>query len=101
MWEIPQWRYIMATLLKEYDAKVDSKKRLSLRDAAFDYYHVSSYDDGTLKLSPMLLVSPESNSKKISQREIIDIVGKLRANAKMNGTSTMTLDDINKVIYGK
>lgn len=92
---------IMATLIKEYDAKIDSKKRLSLRDASFDYYHVSSYDDGTLMLSPMLLVSPESNTKKISSEQIKNIVNKLRENAKNNGTSTMTLDDINKVIYGK
>lgn len=91
----------MATLIKEYDAKIDSKKRLSLRDTVFDYYHVSSYDDGTLKLSPMLLISPKSNSKKITTKQIINISNKLRENAKKNGTSTMTLDDINKVIYGK
>ena len=89
----------MATLVNEYDAKIDSKKRLTLRDICFDYYHVSSYDDGTLKLSPMLLISPESKSNKITSSQITNIVNKLRSNAKRNGTANMTLDEINSVIY--
>ena len=42
----------MATVLKEYDAKLDSKKRLTLRSNPFDYYHVMEMDDGVIILQP-------------------------------------------------
>lgn len=44
--------------IKEYDAKIDSKKRLTLREAAFEYYHVEHYADGRILLAPRELVSP-------------------------------------------
>ena len=40
----------MQECLREYDAKVDSKKRITLRDAPFDYYHVSYLEDGRIVL---------------------------------------------------
>ena len=48
----------MATALKEYDAKLDSKKRLTLRTNAFDYYHVMEMDDGIIILQPRELTAP-------------------------------------------
>ena len=29
---------IMKTIIQQYDAKVDSKKRITIRNASFDYY---------------------------------------------------------------
>ena len=48
----------MAATLKEYDAKLDSKKRLTLRTNAFDYYHVMEMDDGVIILQPRELTAP-------------------------------------------
>lgn len=48
----------MPATVKEYDAKLDSKKRLSLRGAAFGYYHVHEYADGTITLEPRELTPP-------------------------------------------
>ena len=54
----------MTTILKEYDAKVDSKKRITLRDAMYEYYHVEEFDDGRIVLKPRELVSPCQISEK-------------------------------------
>ena len=53
----------MAKVVKSYDAKIDSKKRISIRNAQFDYYHVDELDDGTIVLSPRVLVDPFDISK--------------------------------------
>ena len=48
--------------VREYDAKLDSKKRITLRNAIFDYYHVSEREDGRIVLEPRELVKPFSVS---------------------------------------
>ena len=52
----------MEALLREYDAHVDSKKRLTLRSARFEYYHVSEFADGKIVLEPRELTVPFSVS---------------------------------------
>ena len=52
----------MQTIVKQYDAKVDSKKRITLRDAKYDYYSVTTYDDGSVSLEPKMLVSNKTIS---------------------------------------
>lgn len=44
--------------LKEYDARIDSKKRLTLRGASYDHYHVRELEDGRILLEPRTLVDP-------------------------------------------
>ncbi len=44
--------------VREYDAKLDSKKRLTLRGGGFEYYHVTEYGDGRIVLEPRVLTSP-------------------------------------------
>ena len=48
----------MDIAIREYDAKVDSKKRLTLRESPFEYYHVEHYTDGRIVLQPRQLVEP-------------------------------------------
>ena len=48
--------------VREYDAKLDSKKRITLRNAVFDYFHVSELEDGRIILEPRELVKPFSVS---------------------------------------
>ncbi len=44
--------------MKEYDVKVDSKKRITLRNAPFEYYHVQEMSDGVIILEPRELTAP-------------------------------------------
>lgn len=44
--------------VKEYDAKLDTKHRITLRSVHFDYYHVSEFDDGRIVLEPRELTAP-------------------------------------------
>ena len=85
----------MQTIVKQYDAKVDSKKRITLRDAKYDYYSVTTYDDGSVSLEPKMLVS----NKNLTMNDAYEAFLKLRENARRNGTMGMTLDEINKIIY--
>ena len=48
----------MQTTIREYDAKIDSKKRLTLRNALFEYYHIQEMDNGTIILEPRELTAP-------------------------------------------
>ena len=48
----------MVTVALTYDAKIDSKKRVTLRGAKYEYYNVQEMDDGSVLLSPRVLVSP-------------------------------------------
>ena len=88
----------MQNIIKKYDAKVDSKNRITLRDAKYEYYTVTTYGDGTVSLEPKILMSP---IKKISKKQILEAVTTLRKQAIKNGTADMTLEDINKIIYEK
>ena len=48
----------MPTAIREYDAKLDSKRRLTLRNTNFEYYHVQEMDNGTIVLEPRELTVP-------------------------------------------
>lgn len=54
----------MTELIREYNAKIDSKKRVTLRDTLYEYFHIKQYTDGTLILEPRVLVEPNAISKK-------------------------------------
>lgn len=72
-------------LLKEYDAKIDSKKRITLRNALFEYYHVYEMNDGKIVLEPRELVKPLSISsntlsmmdesiKNLNENKVSDVI---------------------------
>ena len=48
----------METLHRTYDAKLDTKHRLTLRSARYEYYHVKEYADGSILLEPRELAAP-------------------------------------------
>ncbi len=45
-------------IVKSYDAKLDSKKRITLRNVYYDYYHVEEFGDGRIILEPRELTKP-------------------------------------------
>ncbi len=44
--------------ITEYDARIDVKKRVTLRGARYGHYHVSEYRDGRIVLEPRVLAKP-------------------------------------------
>ena len=42
----------------EYDAKVDAKKRITIRNANYNYYHVREMESGVILLEPRELRVP-------------------------------------------
>ena len=47
-----------AAIRTNYNAHLDSKKRLTLRGASHEYYNVKEYDNGFILLEPRELVVP-------------------------------------------
>ena len=48
----------MQNTVREYDTRLDTKRRITLRGASFDYYHVSVFDNGQIVLDPRELTAP-------------------------------------------
>ena len=53
----------MQSVIKQYDTRIDSKNRFTIRGAKYDYYHVSEFTDGHIELVPRVLVDPDIISK--------------------------------------
>ena len=43
----------MQNTIREYDTRLDSKKRLTLRSVLFEYYHVSEMENGTIIITSL------------------------------------------------
>ncbi|MGL1891642.1 MAG: hypothetical protein OCD02_08445 [Spirochaetaceae bacterium] len=52
----------MSSVLKQYDTKLDSKHRITVRGANYDYYHVIEFEDGKIELQPRILIDPQTIS---------------------------------------
>lgn len=50
--------------VKNYDVHIDSKKRVTLRGARYQYYNVKEYDNGCIMLEPRELTIPEEISSR-------------------------------------
>ena len=46
------------TAVRTYDTKIDMKKRITLRNSKYEYYHVQEFEDGRIMLEPRELVVP-------------------------------------------
>ena len=56
--------------IREYDARVDMKKRVTLRGTRYRNYHVREYADGRFELLPQELVAVSSRSLEMMDRSI-------------------------------
>ena len=50
--------------VKDYTVHLDSKKRVTLRGAVYQYYNVREYQNGCILLEPRELSVPDSISEK-------------------------------------
>lgn len=49
--------------VKDYTVHIDSKKRVTLRGALFQYYNVKEYENGCILLEPRELTVPDCVSE--------------------------------------
>lgn len=65
-WDIPPdiVKVRIMTAVKDYTVHIDSKKRVTLRGATFQYYNVKEYDNGCIMLEPRELTVPDSISAR-------------------------------------
>ena len=64
--------------IKQYDAKVDGKNRVTRRGAQYEYYNVKEYDNGCYLLEPRELAVPEEISAR-TLRDMDKAVNNLKA----------------------
>ena len=57
-------------VINEYNAKLDNKKRLTIRGAKFSHYKVRELSDGKIELSPQVLIETDQISE--NTLEMID-----------------------------
>lgn len=67
----------MEAVLKTYDARLDSKKRITIRNPKYEYYHVVEKENGVVILEPRELVDPLTISK-----ETLDTMDESMGNVK-------------------
>lgn len=60
-WDFPQEQFM--SIVKEYEAKLDSKHRITIRGSEYQYFQVKQYMDGHLELLPRILIDPTEISK--------------------------------------
>lgn len=84
----------MAQATKEYDARLDSKKRITLRGAQTMFYRVREKRDGTIELSPRVLVHPDEISVK-TLSTIDQSVSNLK---KGQASKAVDLDELEKLL---
>ena len=63
----------MQGAVKEYDAKLDTKKRITLRNVLYEYYHVSEMNNGIIVLEPRVLTAPfeiSANTLKMMDQSV-------------------------------
>ena len=79
-------------IVKEYEAKLDSKHRITIRGSDFQYFQVKQYGDGHLELLPRVLVDPKDisgNTLKMMDESIANL-------KKGNVSEPINLDSLNK-----
>ena len=76
----------MSSIIKQYDTKVDSKNRFTIRGANFNYYHVTEFNDGHIELVPRVLVDPN-----VISRNTLNMMDKSIENLK-NGKVSDPID---------
>ena len=54
----------MMEVAKEYNVHLDSKKRVTLRGALYQYYNVKEYENGCIMLEPRELTVPDTISAR-------------------------------------
>ena len=58
------------TTVREYDARVDTKKRVTLRGTQYRNYHVREYADGRIEMLPQELVDVSARTVKMMDSSI-------------------------------
>ncbi len=79
-------------IVKEYEAKLDSKHRITIRGSDFQYFQVKQYGDGHLELLPRVLVDPKEisgNTLKMMDKSIDNL-------KKGKVSEPINLDSLNK-----
>ena len=54
---------LIEKVLKSYDVRLDSKKRVTIRNPKYEYYHVVEKKNGEVVLQPRQLIDPLTISK--------------------------------------
>ncbi len=84
----------MAKVIREYDVKADSKRRVTLRSSEYTYWHAFEFDDGRVMLEPRVLQPP----KTISARTLAQMDEAMRQIASGNVGDEFDLSEVEELL---
>ncbi len=84
-------------VVRNYDVHIDSKKRVTLRGAAYHYYNVKEYENGCIMLEPRELVAPTAIGG-MTEDEVCEEVLKGLKSAERK---TYTVDEVDDILNGR
>jgi len=76
------------TIVREYEAHLDTKNRITIRGAESEYYAVKTFLDGRVLLEPRILVPPDA----VSPRMLKMLDRSAATHAKGKASSPIDLD---------
>jgi len=62
-------------VVKQYNAKLDTKKRMTIRNTDYDHYEVNVFEDGNILLKPQMLINADElslNALKVMDRSVLN-----------------------------
>ena len=82
----------MGAVVTEFDVKKDERNRVTLRDAAYDYYHAKVFDDGHIEFYPQVLASASVSVRTVEAMDrAMGNFAKGRVGAPMNAGAMLEL----------
>ncbi len=84
----------MGAIVTEFDVKKDERNRVTLKDAAYDYYHAKVFDDGHIEFYPQVLANASVSVRTVEAMDrAMRNFAKGRVGAPMNADAMLKLLD--------
>jgi hypothetical protein len=84
----------MGTVVSEFDVKKDERNRVTLKEAAYDYYHAKVFDDGHIEFYPQVLANAAISVRTLEMMDqAMGHFAKGRVGAPMDADAMLELLD--------
>lgn len=59
----------MGAVISEFDVKKDERNRITLKAAAYEYYHAKVFDDGHIEFYPQVLADASVSARTVEMMD--------------------------------
>ena len=84
----------MGAVINEFDVKKDERNRITLKAAAYEYYHAKVFDDGHIEFYPQVLADASVSARTVEMMdEAMGNFAKGRVGSPMDADAMIELLD--------